>query len=434
MQRTEFINLLNVETGQFEGKKVTLKNGMIVAKEDALLDQQESFVLPGLIDSHCHITLSYGSLFTAAGVTSVRNTAGSFYLLAPFFEEDRSVSLPHVYTTDRMIDGVPGLWGETSIGALATTSANVAVEEVKRQADLGASFIKVYGRLERRVMEAVVVEANRLGLEVSADLLGSTDVDARVAAKIGVRFLEHNSGVLQSLIPGWHCLLSEAEDAKLLQDGLEDDALATLCDELIKSNVALVPTLSLFAQGSQSFKWKPFQTMIGNADHGLREHWNNLRPHINQQKQERLYLLTAKITKAYHQAGGQLLAGTDTPAGIDTFPGQLLHRELELLVQCGLKPLEALQAATITPSRLFKFERELKVGQVADYIVVKENPLESISNTQTIQTIVKGGKQYTQEELVKEAVEIGKNYDENWHLEKEKMFNKEIHQYHPQLQ
>ncbi len=87
-----------------------------------------------------------------------------------------------------MIDGVPGLWGETSIGALATTSANVAVEEVKRQADLGASFIKVYGRLERRVMEAVVVEANRQGLEVSADLLGSTDVDARVAAKIGVRF------------------------------------------------------------------------------------------------------------------------------------------------------------------------------------------------------------------------------------------------------
>lgn len=433
MQQEETINLLNVETGKFEGKKLTITNGLIAGKEDATLTDPQTFAIPGLIDSHCHITTRYAPLFTAAGVTSVRNTAGSLFLLAPFFEQERRPSFPHLYTTDRLIDGVPGLWGETNMGSLTTKSIDLAVEEVKRQADLGASFIKVYGRLDRSVMEAVVAEANRHGLEVSADLLGSTDVDARIAAKIGVRFLEHNSGVIQALIPGWHSLLSEDEDARFLQHGLNQEALADLCDELVKSKVVLVPTLSLFAQSSSTFTWSPFQSSSEQALQDLKDHWDNVRSHVKHAKSERLYQLTAEITTAFHQQGGQLLAGTDTPAGVDTFPGQLLHRELELLVNCGLTPLEAIRAATIDPSKRFQLERELNIGQSADFIILNENPLESIKSTQSINRIVKAGEWLQQEDLFNEIAQVEEIYNEKWYESKIAEFTSYIEKNHPQL-
>ncbi|MFS0785991.1 amidohydrolase family protein [Shouchella sp. 1P09AA] len=433
MKQTETINLLNMNTATFEGKTVTVENGRITEKIDAPNEHLTTYALPGFIDSHCHIMPGYAPLFTAAGVTSVRNTAGNAYMLAPLIKNDPTPFTPHVYWADRMIDGVPGLWGGTSSGSFTTTSKQEAREEVQRQAEQGASFIKVYGRLKREVMEAVVNESERHRLDVAADLLASTDVDALTAAKIGVRFLEHNSGIIQSLIPSWHSLLDEADDKEHLDGGLEKETLAKVCEELKSAGVILTPTLSLFAQSTNDHHWTPSLPFETNAMLSLEEQWKQVRPHIQSRKQKRLFQATKQITEAYHQMGGTILAGTDTPAGVDMYPGQLLHRELQLLVECGLTPFEAIQSATSIPGELFGITSNCEPGEHADLLIVKENPLQTVEATLTIDWIVKGGKWHRPEALIAKAEQSQKDYSEEWYLAKEQSFHDDRKKNYPHV-
>ncbi|WP_054712249.1 amidohydrolase family protein, partial [Bacillus sp. JCM 19041] len=402
MNQAEPFYVLNTESGIYETKTIDIVNGQIKRLQSASDQKASYYVIPGLIDSHCHINPSYAPLFTAAGITSVRNTAGSFFTLKPLLEAAKQSASPRVYTTDRMIDGVPGLWGETSMGSLSTNSKEEAIEEVKRQVAIGASFIKVYGRLSRSVMEAVVRESNQQGLEVSADLLASTDVNALTAAKIGVRYLEHNSGMLQSLVPGWHCLLSEEEDQAMFTNWDGIAGVEELCADLKKHDVKLVPTMVLFNQGSGRDAWKPKWQFKGPALNGLIGQWDYVRPYVNKSKKERLFIYTSLLTNRYKEIGGSILAGTDTPAGVDTYPGLSLHRELQLLVKAGFTPFEAIQAATTIPAREFGMSAELKEGAVADFLVLRADPLTHIENSQSVEWVVKGGKWYKPEELVAE--------------------------------
>lgn len=110
------------------------------------------------------------------------------------------------------------------------------------------------------------------------------------------------------------------------------------------------------------------------------------------------------IAKAYYDLGGQVVAGTDTPAGIFTIPGMALHRELELFVQAGITEIDALRAATINAAKALK-RPDLGVimeGAIADIVILNDNPLENIQHTQEINMVIKGGSVYTQKVLFEE--------------------------------
>jgi imidazolonepropionase-like amidohydrolase len=94
-----------------------------------------------------------------------------------------------------------------------------------------------------------------------------------------------------------------------------------------------------------------------------------------------------------------IVAGTD-----QTVPGFSLYREIELYVQAGFTPLEAIQAATIVPARVMKLDSELgtvEAGKRADLIIVGANPLESIHNIRKVESVVTGGVLYNSAELWK---------------------------------
>ena len=94
------------------------------------------------------------------------------------------------------------------------------------------------------------------------------------------------------------------------------------------------------------------------------------------------------------RAGVQILAGTDTPNPF-CYPGLSLHDELALLVEAGLTPLEALQAATLKPARYLGMEKTLgtiEAGKAADLVLLEANPLEDIRNTKKIAAVVVRGK------------------------------------------
>ena len=104
-----------------------------------------------------------------------------------------------------------------------------------------------------------------------------------------------------------------------------------------------------------------------------------------------------KIIGALHQADIPIIAGTDV--GV---PGHTLHRELELYVKAGLTPLEAIQAATITPARVMKLENEvgiIEAGKRADVIVLDANPLDNISNIRRVRFVLTQGRLFDSAKL-----------------------------------
>jgi len=107
---------------------------------------------------------------------------------------------------------------------------------------------------------------------------------------------------------------------------------------------------------------------------------------------KRIFQLELQTVGALNRAGVPIVAGKD-----QAVPGHSLHREIELYVQAGFTPMEAIQAATIVPARVMKLDKELgtvEVGKRADLIVLGGNPLESISNIRKVERVVTGGVMY----------------------------------------
>ena len=100
-------------------------------------------------------------------------------------------------------------------------------------------------------------------------------------------------------------------------------------------------------------------------------------------------------------ANVKILAGTDTPISYLT-PGFSLHKELEMLVKGGLKPIEAIESATILPAKYFDLEETMgtiEPSKLADLVLLDANPLSNIKNTTKIIAVVRNGTYYNREAL-----------------------------------
>ena len=106
------------------------------------------------------------------------------------------------------------------------------------------------------------------------------------------------------------------------------------------------------------------------------------------------------VVRELHRAGVTLLAGTDTGTSYQ-IPGISLHDELALLVQAGLSPMAALQAATRNPARAFKLADQgtIEKGMRADLVLLDANPLDQIENIRKIRTVVAAGRVFDRQEL-----------------------------------
>jgi hypothetical protein len=123
---------------------------------------------------------------------------------------------------------------------------------------------------------------------------------------------------------------------------------------------------------------------------------------------KQIYQLDSALIRKMKDAGVEFLAGTDSILDF-CFPGFSLHDELALLVEAGLMPMEALQAATRNPAKFLNMADSLgtvEKGKIADLILLEANPLDDIHNTKKIAAVVRNGKLFSQAELQKLLTEV----------------------------
>jgi imidazolonepropionase-like amidohydrolase len=186
-------------------------------------------------------------------------------------------------------------------------------------------------------------------------------------------------------------------------DTFDENVAAGLFAKFVRNGTWQVPTLVELRNSARSNpvnasgtdpRWRYLPASV-------REKWNKDRDAHGSPAGERLFANEILLTKKMHEAGVQFMAGTDS-ANTFTLPGFALHEELQLLVEAGFTPMEAIQAATLNPARYLGREKELgtiESGKLADLVLLDANPLVDIKNSQRIRAVVVNGHYLSRADL-----------------------------------
>ncbi len=160
------------------------------------------------------------------------------------------------------------------------------------------------------------------------------------------------------------------------------------------------PTMALFEFFTATTAKPPasFEPGVNKVAPELAEQLTDVEPPTERSEiQDKEFAKELAVVGALHRVGIPVVAGTD-----QTVPGYSLHREIELYVQAGFTPMEAIQAATIVPARVMGLEKELgtvEKGKRGDLILITGNPLEDIHNTRNVDYVITNGTMYHTAEL-----------------------------------
>src|SRR5690606_10050744 len=255
------------------------------------------------------------------------------------------------------------------------------------------------------MIEAAVSEARTFRLPVTVHL-GLTD--AVTASALGVASIEHLSGIPEAAMADAAPLYA-AHRASFFSGwtrferswaGVDSAALATVARTLAERKIVLVPTLVL-----HEFFSRPYDPDVArNPDLAAvpaveQARWNvpGMIERAGWTSDDFLAFRRARprqdlFLRLFRSAGGTIAAGTDAANQL-LVPGASLHTELELLVRAGVPPEEAIVSATGNAARLLRADSlgHLAPGKVADLVVLRGNPLQSIANTRSIDRVMVRG-------------------------------------------
>jgi len=388
-----------------------------------VLQADGKFIIPGLMDAHVHYDEYMAELMLNNGVTAVFEIGGGGELgLARREAINRGkIPGPRLFLAGGSIAGarIAALGGYSPLaGPLASrvvsTGPEMARQVVKRFIEAGADMIKVHRGPTAEEYRVAAEEAHNAGLPVVVQPLGP-HVYAREAVLAGADILEHAAGVEYSVArdpsrwEGWG--QTEAHSLSPVPYVDMDDAKARdLIQLMVQRGVALEP--DLVCKGRGLFIGPEWRAKYELLDYRLlsdpalaylpeRQRIKWLRNYVEfddapaaEQEQRRQGLRNMmRFIRMFHEAGGKVLAGTDTPGW--AVAGQSLHYELELLVEAGLQPMAVITTATKNTAEAFRILDKLgtvEAGKLADIVVLNADPLQSISNTRSIEWVIKDGK------------------------------------------
>ena len=361
---------------------VGVSDSVAVPADARVIDVAGKTVMPGLADMHVHLLggwdgesidmLGYRRYLNSllfAGVTTVLDTGNVLPYVAQIRQEVIAGRLagPRIYSAGSSIDSADRAWPATGF---SITSVEQIPVVVRQSTAAGVDVLKAYAGLSDRMVSALVAEGEKHSLRVfidQRDRNGSIDL-----MQTGIAAFTHTptrplSEEAVSLMKekGIHCITTLALSESFARRRLADHRF--LDQSLIKD--AMPPW---FLDGLRSLPAREPEDLT---------------------RSKRRFVEAVVNAKKLFDAGVLLAAGTDSPCP-GVFHGEGLHRELELLVEAGLTPLEALTAGTRNAARLMNAEEEwgtLAPGRKADVLVIAGRPDQEISQSRNIEMVIQAG-------------------------------------------
>ena len=386
--------------------EVRSNNGFDYGESAKVINITGKYVLPGLIDIHVHYSDWMGQLFLSHGVTTVKDLGNDIDWVSNVSNDINCGKIhgPRILYVGNGLDAPPPD-RNTHVGVNDADTARRAVELLHSK---GASAIKVREKMRPELLAVVVKQSHKLGIPVTGHLKRT---DAREAALAGIDGLEHLSGFVQAITTAARERLSGQDDRQVLISDLkafsliESSAAEELINLLVSRNVAIAPTMPIwwrmatphrddFASEDAEYADDPALAYIPE---NIRAQWASstfyeIDNSVERDQVELGYAKMQSVVLTHHQSGGDVLAGSDTFFSI---PGLSLHRELLLLRDAGISPLDVISIATLNNARFLGKESELGTitsGKLADIVVVDENPLDDISNIKSVTLVMKDGQ------------------------------------------
>ena len=431
----ENITLIDAKNGIRNGQTVSIENGVIQSIGSAKLDMENSqiidgegkYLIPGLWDAHVHLTFipeidheTHFKLYLKNGVTSIRDTGAILSELQPSlnFIEANPNTTPRLFYAGPLIDGAdrvykgmePG-FPNLSIGIDESSNIRGVVDGLITE---GVTFLKSYEMLTRETYLELLAVARENGLRVTGHVPLSIDLEEAIEAGLGgmqhVRNMDlacakdannllgkrQNSLENEASIAGSALRTQIHTDQRYYAiDNTDEERCLRIIKKLSEYGVFQTPTLTINTFDSRRFYADPtWRETYRELPEAAEKDWTDgslrLAAIDVTENAMKFDAWSLSLVNRMHQEGVKIIAGTDTPIGYLT-PGYSLHKELELLAEAGLSNLEVLRSATITPAEFFSLEDQMgtiEAGKLADLVILNENPLESISNTQNIHLVI----------------------------------------------
>ena len=393
------------------------------------IDLQGYTVLPGLVGMHNHMFFPMGGsppmysnmgssfprLYLALGVTTIRTTGS----VAPYTD----LEIKRLIDSGRMIGPkmhitAPYLEGRGSFTPVMheLTGPDDARRMVNYWADAGATSFKAYMNITRDELRAAVEEAHKRGLKVTGHLCS---IGFREAAELGIDDLEHGLMVDSEFVPNKQadqCPPGSAVSASLRQLDLNGPAAQETIRTLVAKNVAITSTLPVFEASGAPLA----QTGIGAASALLNPRVLNvmstdarvryLQARARVSSESNYVALLRKVMdfeRAFVKAGGLLIAGPDPTGNGGIVAGFGDLREVELLVETGFTPLEAIKVASFNGAKFLGEDARIgsiAPGKQADLMVVNGNPATNINDIEKVEIVFKDGVGYDSEKLIQSVL------------------------------
>jgi Amidohydrolase family len=350
-------------------------------------------------------------LYLALGVTTIRTTGS----IAPYTD----LEIKRLIDSGRMIGPKMHITAPYLEGAGAFTPVMhelTGPEDARRMvnfwADLGATSFKAYMNITRDELRAAVEEAHKRGLKVTGHLCS---IGYREAAEIGIDDLEHGLFANSEYVPNKQpdkCPQGGAVSNSLRQLDLNSAPVQETIRTLVAKNVAITSTLPVFEAGGAPLA----QTGIGAASALLnprvlnvmstdaRVRYLQARARVSSESNFIALLRKAMdFERAFVKAGGVLIAGLDPTGNGGIVAGFGDLRQVELLVEAGFTPVEAIKVASFNGAKFLGEDARIgsiATGKQADLMVVKGNPAANISDIEKVEIVFKDGVGYDSEKLI----------------------------------
>ncbi len=441
------VNVIPMDSERvLKNQSVVIENGKITALGSkiktptgaTIINGAGKFLIPGLADMHIHIREGSEKdleMYLANGVTTVQSMHGSPWHLAlrEKISKDEFFG-PRFFTT-----------GPTTATA-RVNSPEEAEKFVLEQKKAGYDAVKQYGNgsnsMTRETYDRLIETAKRENIRVVGH--APRNMPFSVVFEEGQSSIDHAEEVYYTAAPILDFYKAHV-DFQFGRTSLEDyrkakpdfpelkkltPVIKKLAKEAKQANVAFTPTLTSFEtiwrQTTSEFdqmmkeselKYVEPMTRVawGPQTNRYRASWSNRLPEMDRMLKQSLELQKMMV-KEFNDAGVAVMTGTDAPLTF-VYPGFSLHHELELFVESGLSPFDALRAATITPARVLKIDDRvgtIAAGKSADLILLDANPLENIKNTRRISGVFSKGRFLSKPEIDKTLEKIADGYKPLW--------------------